>query len=203
MVVRAKSLLARRAAEDFGAKVQGAQINLKMLFKPRTESYSDIEAYAKCPSCQHLIKQKSLADTYLEGSKICPFCHILIEKKQFIESCQIYLKTTRAIQAASEISAMRGGLFGIFILILITAAYRYLGAFGKYHVLFFLAILVSVLLLLGGFLNTQNWLSKFGSIHTADEEYIAVRKQVRQSHLIWVWAAIINLIWWIIYIKFL
>jgi hypothetical protein len=66
----------------------------------------------------------------------------------------------------------------------------------------FLATIFAGLMLFSGFSMTYNWLSRFGKIQTTDEEFIAVKKQVRNAQTIWVWANIINLIWLIVFVKF-
>jgi hypothetical protein len=174
-----------------------------MFANPKKGNYSDIQPFAKCPSCNQLIKMKSFTDAVMEGARECPFCHFFIEKRQIIASCESYLKTTKAIQYAHHIESMQKGLLIVAGLVFIAASTYYFGGLEKYNFLFFLYLFIVVMILLGGLLNIQNWLAEFGKIQTADEEFFDARKKVRQAQIIWVWANIVNAIWWIIYIKFL
>jgi hypothetical protein len=165
--------------------------------------YSDITPFAKCPSCGQMIKLKSFTDAVIEGARECPFCRIFIEKKQIIAGCELYLKTTKAVQGAGHIESIHKILLIVAALVFIAAGTHYIGGMDKYNFLFFLYLFGIGMMLLGGLLNIQNWLSEFGSIQTADEEFFDAKKKVRRAQIIWVWAIIINVIWWVIYVKYL
>jgi len=90
-----------------------------------------------------------------------------------------------------------------FGVILLETTFIYFGDWGKFNFLFFLALAVSVFMLLVGFLNIQNWLSEFGAFQNTDEEFLSAGKKVRRAQIVWVWANICNALWWFIYIKFL
>ncbi|HEY8563541.1 MAG TPA: hypothetical protein VIL74_24395 [Pyrinomonadaceae bacterium] len=175
-----------------------------MIFsQTETGDYAGIKAFARCPSCQRLITMKSFADAVIEGARECPFCHVFIEKKQIIASCEAYLKITKAVQAAGEITSKLNGISVPVALVFFEMLFIYLSNTGKYNPLFFLTLFVSVMIFSGGLFNTYEWISEFGSLKTSDEEYRDAGKKVRQAQIIWVWANIINVLWWIIYVKFL
>ncbi len=169
-----------------------------MLSNP-LQDYSDLTVFAECPSCHKLIKMKSFTEAVLEGAKNCPFCQVFIDKKEIVASCESYLKITKAIQSA-EIFVTYQTIFMVFALVVIEMAFIYFGDGGKFHFLVYLLIFVSIGMLLGGFLNVQNWLSEFGQLQTADEEFNVIRKKVRHAQIVWVWANVVNLIWWFVYI---
>ena len=171
-----------------------------MRYKPLTD-YSDITPFARCPSCNQLIKLKSFTDAVMEGERDCPFCHSFIGKKEFVSSCEMYLITTKAVQSAQDVFDIYWSLLLILGEILLGTAFSFVSELGKYNFLFFMATIIAGLMLFGGFSMTYNWLSKFGKIQTTDEEFIAVKKKVRHAQTIWVWANIANLIWLLIYIK--
>lgn len=173
-----------------------------MLFKTPT-THPDTTVFAECPSCHKLIKMKSFTDAVMEGARECPFCRVFIEKKQIIASCETYLKTTRAVQSAGHIESIHKALLIIAGLIFIPVGAYWFGDMGKYNFLFFLYLFVSGMMLLGGLLNIQNWLAEFGSLQTSDGDFFDARKKVRRAQIIWVWANITNVIWWVIYIKYL
>jgi hypothetical protein len=139
----------------------------------------------------------------MEGARECPFCHSFIEKKQIVDSCELYLKTTKAIQVAGQIETMDKLLFIVAGQVFIAFGTYYFSGLGKYNYLFLGYVFISVLMLLGGLLATYGWLAEYRSIQTADEEFPEARKKVRKAQILWVWANIINAAWWIIYIKFL
>lgn len=172
-----------------------------MRYKPLTD-YSDITPFAKCPHCAQLLKLENFTDSVLGGSKDCPFCHSLIEKKEIIASCEIYLKKTRAIQSAEDIYNYYWALLIVFIENLVFVLFTYFGEPDKYNFFFFLVLIVSGLMLLGGFLNTQGWLSVFGKLSIADEEFTNTRRKIRRTQTIWIWAIIIYSIAIFAYIKF-
>lgn len=173
-----------------------------MPYKHLTD-YSDISPFAECPSCAQLIKLKSFTTAVLEGSRDCPFCHSLIEKKDIISSCEANLKKTKAIQSAQDILYMYFGLLIVFGESLIISAIVYFSGMGKYNFLCFIVLFTSILILLGGFLSIQGWLSAFEKLQTTDKEFITTRNKIRQTQTIWVWAIIIYSILIIAYIKFL
>lgn len=172
-----------------------------MSYKPLTD-YSGITPFAKCPSCGQLIKLKSFTDAVIEGARDCPFCHKFIEKKEIISSCETHLRKTRAVQSAEDIFYTHWILLIIFGQILFASAIGYFGGL-KYNLIFFIVIFTSVVMLLGGFFSTQGWLTAFSKFQIIDEEFIAAKKKIRHTQIIWAWAIVVYLFWLIIYISFL
>lgn len=171
-----------------------------MGYKPLTD-YSNITPFARCPMCRQLVKLETRTGEIVPGGRDCPFCHRFIDKKAILLSCDEYLKTTKAIQVAERFLDMFPLIFVVVLgEVFISAAPAILGGADKSNFLFILGCFVSVLILLGGFLNTQGWLSEFGNLQTDDEEFVAVKQKVRRSQIWWVWANIANLIWLAIYI---
>ena len=164
--------------------------------------YSNITPFAKCPSCSRMIELKSFTDIVLEDSRTCLFCNTLIEKKEIISSCEKYLKATNGLRSGEELLGSYVLLPVVFALILLELGMTYFFDWGKYNVLFFLTLLFSLFCLLGGLLNTKYWLSQFDRFHDADEEFLAVRKKIRQAQILLVWMNIFNVIWWFTYIKY-
>jgi hypothetical protein len=174
-----------------------------MLFKTKKNKL-DIVPFAKCPLCSHLIKMKSFTDAVLEGSRDCPFCHSFIEKREIIASCELYLKTTKALQIAGNISNINWVLVIVFGMVFIVMAMTYLDRNTGITVLsLLLTLIISNLMLIGGFLAIQNWLGVFSFVRTNDNEFIAVREKMRRSRIIWLLANIVNLVLWFIFIKFI
>ncbi len=178
-----------------------------MLFKPRTKhsditQFANITPFAKCPSCHQLIKMKSFTDAVLEGSRNCPFCQSFIDKKEIITSCQIYLKTTLAIQSAGEILALNRVLPILFGINFLGMVFIYFDE-DKFSFLMSIFLFGSILCLIGGFLKTQKWLADYSLIKTTEEEFIVVKEKISRSQIIWLVANNINLVIWFIFIKFL
>lgn len=164
--------------------------------------YSDITPFAKCPSCSRMIELSSFTDVILEDSKTCPFCNTVIEKKEIISSCEKYLKKTNGIKSAEKILGNYTSIPIVITLIMIEFGLTYLFDWRKYNVLFFLTVLFSTINMLGGFLNTKNWLAQFSKFLDADEEFLSAKEKIRRAQLIWVWLNIFNVVWWFIYIRF-
>jgi len=158
--------------------------------------------FAKCPSCEQLIKMKSFTDAVMEGARNCPFCQVFIEKKEIVSSCQKYLIKTKSFNNSQEIFNIHWAFWIILGEILLAIALSYSSDVEKEKSLIILIILGSFLLFFWGFMMTLNWLSRFDNLQTTDEDFTEIRKKVRRSQVIWAWANIINLIWWAVYIKF-
>jgi hypothetical protein len=164
--------------------------------------YSDITPFAECPSCGQMIELESFTAAVLADGRKCPFCFTFIEKKEIISSCEKYLKKTNGLRSAVQILGGYTSLLLVFPLMLLELGITYFFDLGKYNLLFFLTLLVSVSCTLGGFLGTRYWLTQFGTFQTNDEEFIVTKINVRREKITWVWINIVNLIWWIAYLKF-
>lgn len=164
---------------------------------------SDIIPFANCPACFQLIKLESFGDTVFTDAGNCPSCARFIEKKEIIASYELYLKTTKATQTAGHILSMYNALYVIFGMTFISLAIIYFGEWENIKLLFYLYLFMTTFMLIGGFFNVKNWLFEYGKIQTADGDFVDAKKRMRRAQTVWVWANIVNLIWIVIFIKFL
>jgi len=162
---------------------------------------SDIVAFAKCPFCRQLINVKSFTDAVLVGSRTCPSCNKLIDKKEITDSCAEYIVTTKAIQSGGHL------LSGVWIIVIVLAldcigmAFSYFGGDGLGFLGWFYLVM-SILMMLGGFLATHGWLTANSKISTTEEDFLIIKAKMRRLHTLWLWANIINLLLWFTLIKF-
>jgi hypothetical protein len=150
-----------------------------------------------------MIELESFTAAILSDGRKCPFCYVFIEKKEIISSCEKYLKTTNGLRSAEQLGDGYITLPIVFLLMIFELGLTYFFDWGKYNVLFFLTLLLSILAILGGFLGTRYWLSQFGAFQTTENDFVLAKKKVRRAQIVWVWANIVNLIWWAVYVKFL
>lgn len=176
-----------------------------MLFKPQTDELSvtpdgNVTPFANCPACGYLIKLETPKVTALTYGKNCPSCNIFIDRYEIEKSGETYARIVKAIAAASKLVTGNGFLIIVFGQVLLQMLLSYDTRY-TYFAKFLL--LSSLVYLLSGYWNIQKWLDEFGHLVTKDEEFIAAKKEMRRSRLIWVAATILNLILWFVYFKFL
>jgi len=172
-----------------------------VLFEPEPDN-SDVEPFAKCPSCAKSIKLEIVNDRVVTDARHCPACDAFIKKDEIDKAYDTHIKITRARRAAGEIISHDWLMITVFGLVF---AQLLIGYFigGKFKVLGYFAFALSMFILFGGYFKVHKWLDKFAYFLISEEEFVAAKKEVQRSRVMWVAATAGNLLLWLIYFKFL
>lgn len=135
----------------------------------------EITAMGNCQSCGELVQL---------GTAKCPYCGMLLDRQRMMESAKANFAITQAISSANTIRTFRPAAF----LVLLIAVGRF--AMGYSFKSNFLLTAVWVFPLI----TVVRWFMKHGGIHSADEEYLEAKKQMKSALILWL---AVNLLNWI------
>ena len=172
-----------------------------VLFEPEPD-YSDVEPFARCAACRQSFKLETVNARLNLSERDCPSCAARLGRDEIQKSFEAHVKMTRGVRSAKEV--IGGDWIYIFTfgagLALILVGYI---AFGKAPGFAYSIFLFSTLILVFGYLRAQKWLDRHSYFWTDDEEFNYAKREMKRSRLMWVTGIILNLILWLIYIKFL
>ncbi len=163
---------------------------------------SEIVPFAKCPACRRLIKLQIVNNILITDARNCPFCQTFVEQRDLERSFDDYVKATRALQEAGHLAGLGSALW---IIAGIVAGEMLLVYFLKNEAPWFGQLIfgLSVVYMVGGYFNCQNWLTRFGALRVADEELAGAKKNIERLRLYWAIGFIANLCLWVLLMKWL
>lgn len=168
-----------------------------MNFLNSQKQESDITSFAKCPTCQQLIKLEVENDRIITTARRCPFCKIKIDEDEIISSHSHNLTITKAMQSAGNVLGFDSAVLISFGVVFFEIFLSYF--FETFSVIQHFAFSLSIFYFLSGYYLSKEWLNEFGSLQIKDEEFLSVRKNILLSHRVWFVASIFNLILWFVY----
>jgi hypothetical protein len=146
-----------------------------------------ISTFTNCPTCEKLISIRNENDLLIVEDKTCPHCGIKIRQEEVIENFLKNFLNTQAISSANNITSFDIAVY-IFISVSVLNFFYQSPLFLLDYLFGFLSITAWIIPL---FLCLQ-WLYKHGRWNFADKEYTELKREVKKSSFLWLFAHILN-----------
>lgn len=170
-----------------------------VLFDSQTEFDAPL-SYAKCPSCQNEFMLATINGNVVTEARKCRYCGFWIEESKILLSSFINQNLAESLQSAEDI---KGSAPVIIFLIALVFIEIVLALAIKDSSLLHITFGFTSVILLSGFIQSNEWMKKYKDLRIYDRELSEAKKRVRMTRFVWSLGILVNVMFWISFFVFI